>query len=102
VTRLAKTQVMVADEMVDRGVSVRQVVRQLGVREAGLRYRLQRPGEAADGRRDRPTVLAGWEAVVVGEDLDAWLHFTMKRAVTRAIEPGGGHPARHFRMGSRR
>jgi transposase len=55
---------MVAHEMVTRGVAVRQVARQLGVSEAGLRYRLQRAPEAPDGRRERSSVLAGWDDVV--------------------------------------
>ena len=57
---------MVAHEMVTRGVAVRQVARQLGVSEAGLRYRLQRASEAPDGRRERPSVLDGWDGVVTG------------------------------------
>ena len=55
---------MVAHEMVARGVAVRQVARQLAVSEAGLRYRLQRSPEAPDGRRERPSVLKGWDDVV--------------------------------------
>lgn len=55
---------MVAQEMVARGVAVRQVARQLGVSEAGLRYRLERSPQAPDGRRERPSVLAGWDARV--------------------------------------
>ena len=41
--KLARAQVMVAQEMVDRGVAVRQVARQLGVTEGALRYRLRQP-----------------------------------------------------------
>jgi predicted transcriptional regulator len=52
---------MVAQEMMDRGVAVRQVARQLGVTEGALRYRLQRPAAAADGRRERTTALEGWD-----------------------------------------
>jgi transposase len=55
---------MVAQEMVDRGVALRQVARQLGVTEGALRYRLRRPVAAADGRRERPTALDGWDPVV--------------------------------------
>ena len=55
---------MVAQEMVDRSVSVRQVATQLGVDESTLRYRLKRPLEAPDGRAERATALAGWEARV--------------------------------------
>jgi len=53
---------MVAQEMIDRGVAVRQVARQLGVTEGALRYRLQQPAAAAaDGRRDRATAVDGWD-----------------------------------------
>ena len=58
--KLRRDQVMVATEMVERGVSVRQVARQLGVAESGLRYRLARAPDAPDGRRDRASVLDGW------------------------------------------
>src|SRR2546428_2397133 len=62
--KLGRVQIMVAHEMVARGVPVRQVARQFGVDEATLRYRLQRRPDAPDGRRARPTALDGWEAVV--------------------------------------
>jgi len=62
--KLGRVQIMVAHEMVARGVAVRQVARQLGVDEATLRYRLQRRPDAPDGRQARPTVLDGWDAVV--------------------------------------
>ena len=52
---------MVAQEMVDRGVAVWQVARQLGVTEGALRYRLQCSPEAPDGRRERATALDGWD-----------------------------------------
>ena len=55
---------MLAQEMVDRSVSVRQVATQLGVDESTLRYRLKRRLEAPDGRAERATALAGWEARV--------------------------------------
>jgi transposase len=55
---------MVAQEMVARGVSVRQVARQLGVAESGLRYRLGRAPDAPDGRIDRVSALDGWELIV--------------------------------------
>jgi transposase len=57
---------MVAQEMIARGVAVRQVARQLGVTEGALRYRLGRPGDTPDGRRMRGTALDGWDAVVTG------------------------------------
>lgn len=59
--KLGRTQVMVAHEMIERGVAVRQVARQLGVTEGALRYRLARAPEEPDGRRDRRTALEGWE-----------------------------------------
>jgi transposase len=59
--KLGRTHVMIAHEMVDRAVSVRQVAAQLGVDESTLRYRLGRPVDAADGRCVRATALAGWD-----------------------------------------
>lgn len=56
---------MVADGMIERGVSIRQMARQLGVRESALRYRLRRRREgAADGRSCKPTALDPFETVV--------------------------------------
>jgi len=52
---------MLAQEMVDRSVSVRRVATQLGVDESTLRYRLRRPLDAPDGRSARATALAGWD-----------------------------------------
>lgn len=52
---------MIAHEMVDRAVSVRQIAAQLGVDESTLRYRLGRPLDARDGRTVRPTAMAGWD-----------------------------------------
>jgi transposase len=60
--KLRRDQVMVATEMVERGTAIRQVARQLGVAESGLRDRLKRPADAPDGRRDRASALDGWEA----------------------------------------
>ena len=59
--KLRRDQVMVAQGMVERGTSVRQVARQLGVAESALRYRLKRAPDAPDGRRDRAAALDGWE-----------------------------------------
>lgn len=56
--RLRKDAIMVAQQMVERQVPVRQVARQLGVDESSLRYRLSRHAEAPDGRQER--VGAGW------------------------------------------
>ena len=52
---------MLAQEMVDRSVSVRQVATQLGVDESTLRYRLKRSVDAPDGRSARATAMGGWE-----------------------------------------
>jgi len=62
--RLRKDELMVARQMIERQVPVRQVARQLGVDESSLRYRLRRPAEAPDGRQERPSVLDGWDARV--------------------------------------
>jgi hypothetical protein len=59
--KLGRTQVMVAQQMIDRGVAVRQVARQLGVTEGALRYRLGRPAGVSDGRREQATALDGWD-----------------------------------------
>ena len=64
--KLTREQVMVGAEMVQRGTSVRQVARQLGVTEGALRYHLSKPPEARDGRRDKRTSVDGLEAVVRG------------------------------------
>lgn len=58
--KLRRDQVMIATEMIARGVSIRQVARQFGVAESALRYRLARAPEAGDGRRERASVLDGW------------------------------------------
>jgi transposase len=55
--KLRRDQVMVATEMVKRGTSRRRVAAQLGVDESTLRYRLRRGLEAADGRRERASVM---------------------------------------------
>lgn len=66
--KLSKEQVMVAQGMQERGVSVRQLARQVGVSEGALRYRLKRRGEPgrADGRTRQATALDGLEAAVEG------------------------------------
>ena len=74
---------MIAHEMVDRAVSVRQVAVQLGVDESTLRYRLGRPLDAPDGRSVRPTALAGWE-----ERVDAVL---ARFGDARVVPGGSGH-----------
>jgi hypothetical protein len=60
--RLRQEHLMVAREMVGRDIPVRQVARDLGVDELTLRYHLGRPEDAPDGRRERASVLVGWEA----------------------------------------
>jgi transposase len=62
--KLRREHVMIAREMIDRDASMRDVAGKLGVDESTLRYRLKRPLDAADGRRDRPTALDGWDPVV--------------------------------------
>jgi len=62
--RLRRDELMVAQQMIERRVPVRQVARQLGVDESSLRYRLGRSAEAPDGRQERPSVLDGWDARV--------------------------------------
>lgn len=57
---------MVANQMKERGTSVRQLAKQLDVTEGALRYRLGKLGrEEADGRASQPTALDGLEEAVV-------------------------------------
>lgn len=64
--KLSKEQVTVAKGMKERGTSVRQLAKQLGVTEGALRYRIGKVGEAApDGRANQPTALDGYEDVVL-------------------------------------
>src|SRR6266487_3455205 len=81
--KLGRAHVMIAQEMVDRSVSVRQVALQLGVDESTLRYRLGRPLDAPDGRGRRSTALAGWD-----ERIDAVLTRFGDR---RVVAEGTGH-----------
>jgi transposase len=64
--KLSKEQVMVAMGMQERGASVRQLARQLGVAESALRYRLKQATEpeSVDGRTRQSTALDGLEDVV--------------------------------------
>jgi len=57
---------MVAKGMQERGTSVRQLARQLGVSDSTLRYRLQQleEPERVDGRTQQPTAVAGYEEVI--------------------------------------
>lgn len=76
---------MVADGMIERGVSIRQMARQLGVRESALRYRLRRRREeAVDGRSHKPTALDPFETVV---------HTILERLEDVRITGGEGRPA---------
>ncbi|WP_310569337.1 IS21 family transposase [Gemmatimonas sp.] len=59
--RLRKDHLMVVRAMVARDVPVRQVARDLGVDESTLRYHLARGESAPDGRRDRKSILDGWQ-----------------------------------------
>lgn len=75
--KLMKEQIMVGEQMVERGVATRQVARQLGVTEGALRYHLRKRTEGRegeDGRRNQPTAVDGYEAVVEGilERLECW------------------------------
>lgn len=60
--KLREDHVTIAKEMAARQVPVRQVAGQLGGDESTLRYRLRRPADAPDGRRQRASVLDGWAA----------------------------------------
>jgi transposase len=83
--KLTKEQIMVADGMIERGVSIRQMARQLGVRESALRYRLRRRREGAvDGRSYKPTALDPFETVV---------HTILERLDDVRITGGAGRPA---------
>jgi transposase len=64
--KLGEEQVMVAEQMVGRGVSIRQLARQLGVTEGALRYRLRKraEGERIDGRSRQSTAVAGFEEAI--------------------------------------
>jgi transposase len=81
--KLRREQVMIASEMVARAVSVRRVATQLGVDESTLRYRLRRPADAPDGRRERTTALAGWDERVDG--------VLARFSDARAVAGGTGH-----------
>jgi transposase-like protein len=78
---------MIAQEMVGRDVSVRQVAAQLGVDESTLRYRLRRPADAADGRCVRATAMAGWD-----ERVDAVLARFGDARVRARLRAGGAMP----------
>jgi hypothetical protein len=58
--KLREDHVTIAREMLARQVPIRRIAAQLGVDESTVRYRLARPADAPDGRRDRPRLLEGW------------------------------------------
>jgi transposase len=64
--KLTKEQIMVGNEMVQRGVSIRGVARQLGVTEGALRYRLRQhaAGAAPDGRTNKRTAVDGFQDAI--------------------------------------
>jgi transposase len=64
--KLRREHVMIAREMIQRSVSIRAMAAQLGVDVSTLRYRLERPADAPDGRAVRGTALDGWAPVVRG------------------------------------
>ncbi len=64
--KLRREHVMIARELQAREVSVREIATHLGVDESTMRYRLKRPIDAPDGRRDRPSVMDAWQEVVRG------------------------------------
>jgi transposase len=75
--KLTKEQIMVGEQIVERGVSIRQVARQLGVTEGALRYHLRKKEEGRegeDGRRNQPTAVDGYEEAVeaILERLECW------------------------------
>src|SRR5690554_2688063 len=59
---------MVAEAMIQRGVSIRHMAKQFGVREGALRYRLRRlaEGERPDGRSRQRTATDGYEEAIHG------------------------------------
>lgn len=59
---------MVAEGMIQRGVSIRHMAKQFGVREGALRYRLRRlaEGEQPDGRSRQRTATDGYEEAIHG------------------------------------
>jgi transposase len=75
--KLTKEQIMVGEQIVKGGVSIRQMARQLGVTEGALRYHLRKKAEGRegdDGRRNQPTAVDGYEEAVeaILERLECW------------------------------
>lgn len=64
--KLGREQIMVAGQMVQKGASLRQVARQMGVSEGALRYRLKQRSEEPrpDGRSRQPAATDGYEEAV--------------------------------------
>lgn len=64
--KLSEEQITVAKGMRDRGTSVRQLAKQLGVTEGALRYRLAKSEDPMpDGRANQPTALDSYEEAVL-------------------------------------
>src|SRR5690606_30012193 len=66
--KLTREQIMVAEAMIQRGVSIRHMAKQFGVREGALRYRLRQlaEGERPDGRSRQRTATDGYEEAIHG------------------------------------
>lgn len=64
--KLTQEQIMVGAQMKAKGVSVRQLARQLGVSEGALRYRFRKleEGESEDGRKHKSTAVDGLEETI--------------------------------------
>jgi len=64
--KLNEEKITVAQGIKDRGTSVRQLAKQLGMTEGALRYRLaQAKHPTPDGRANQATALDGYEEAVV-------------------------------------
>jgi AcrR family transcriptional regulator len=97
--KLGEEQVMVADGMVRKGASIRQIARQLGVTEGALRYRLRKraDGPLIDGRSRRPTGVAGFEGAIQAmlERLGGWPAYGRRAAGAGAAGLRDPIPPRH-------
>ncbi|TVP51355.1 MAG: hypothetical protein EA350_00135 [Gemmatimonadales bacterium] len=74
--KLTLEQIMVGAQMVERGLPIRELARQLGVTESAVRYRLRQKeaGPREDDRRHKKTSLDGLEVAVrhALEGLGCW------------------------------
>lgn len=77
---------MVAQAMVSRGTSMRQVAQQMGMTEGALRYRLKKrtQGEQPDGRAKKATSVDGYEEAV---------QVILERLGDARVSGGEGRPA---------